>query len=74
MNDNWGLCKACRWWQLEPEALPRAGTVGFCSEESRLPMLLSVTGTCGCSLFDEGKPGRLKGASEHPPYPQPLRV
>jgi hypothetical protein len=67
MSENWGLCKACKWWQIEEEQTAADRTTGYCGEETLAPYQLSVTGHCGCSLFVEGKVGREAGASRQPP-------
>ncbi|SFI59447.1 hypothetical protein [Planctomicrobium piriforme] len=75
MNDNWGLCRACRWWQIEPDTTTNEKTVGVCAEEQLAHFQLSVMGHCGCNLFVEGRPARIEGSSEQPPIVQtvPLR-
>jgi hypothetical protein len=67
MNDNWGLCRACRWWQIEPDAAINEKTIGRCVEEHLVELQLSVMGHCGCSHFVEGRPLRVEGSSEQPP-------
>jgi|GEM_PF-2032679 len=67
MNDNWGLCRACRWWQIEPDAAINEKTIGRCVEEHLVELQLSIMGHCGCSHFVEGRPLRVEGSSEQPP-------
>jgi hypothetical protein len=57
MSDQWGLCKDCKWWQIEPGA----------------PYLLRVSGDSGCNRFMEGEPARAKGSSGQPPAAKPTR-
>ena len=34
MADNeWGLCKDCKWWQIEPKAAVENLTMGLCIDE-----------------------------------------
>ena len=33
MKENWGLCKKCKWWQIEPEASIADRTTGLCIDE-----------------------------------------
>ena len=36
-NSEWGLCKDCEWWQIEPRAPVADKTMGLCIEESLQP-------------------------------------
>ncbi len=31
---DWGLCKDCQWWQIDPEAKIADNTMGLCTEEA----------------------------------------
>lgn len=66
-ESSWGLCKSCRWWKIEPDAVVQNLTMGVCIDEKLRPFELRVSGISGCDRFEEGKPHRGKGASEIPP-------
>ncbi len=70
---SWGLCKSCKWWQIEPKAHVAPLTAGYCIEEKLQPFQLRVTGNAGCDRYMEGKPARGKGSSEKPPTAKPMR-
>jgi hypothetical protein len=72
-ESGWGLCKDCKWWQIEPDATIENTTMGFCIDEKLLPFQLSVSGLSGCNRFMGGKPARAKGSSEAPPTAKPKR-
>ena len=40
----WGLCKDCKWWQIEPEGAVENLTLGLCIEEKLQPFRLRVSG------------------------------
>jgi len=63
----WGFCKACQWWQLEPGARAGDRTLGHCIHEELEPYNLRVSGLSGCNHFMHGKPARAAGSSEAPP-------
>ena len=69
----WGLCKDCHWWQLEPEASVQHLTLGLCIEEKLQPFRLRVSGNSGCNCFKPGEPARAHGSSDAPPRAQPTR-
>jgi hypothetical protein len=73
MNENWGLCKDCKWWQIEPNAPLADGTTGLCIDEDLQPYQLLVSGNSGCKHFMEGTPARARGSSGHPPLAAPVR-
>lgn len=73
MADQWGLCKDCKWWQIEPDASVENTTVGLCIEEQLQPYQLRVSGNSGCNVFMPGKPARAKGSSQQPPIAAPVR-
>jgi hypothetical protein len=72
-DSEWGLCKDCKWWQIEPKAAVENLTMGLCIDEKLQPFLLRVSGNSGCNLFMPGKPARAKGSSEAPPSAEPVR-
>jgi hypothetical protein len=73
MSDDWGLCKDCKWWQVEPNASPKATTMGLCIDEKLQRFTLRVSGNSGCNRFMPGKPARAKGSSGRPPTAKPVR-
>ena len=66
MAKNWGLCKECKWWQIEPGVPVADRTLGVCIDETLWPYRVRVSGDSGCNLFVEGKPARAKGSSVGP--------
>jgi len=72
-NHDWGLCKDCKWWQLEPGASLENTTMGLCIDEQLQPFKLRVSGNSGCNLFMPGKPARAAGSSAAPPTAAPQR-
>jgi hypothetical protein len=73
MSEQWGLCKACKWWQIEPQVAIENTTMGLCIDEQLQPFQLRVSGNSGCNRFMEGKPARAKGSGEAPPVAAPVR-
>ena len=69
----WGLCKDCKWWQIEPDASVANTTLGLCIEEKLQSFRLRVSGLSGCNRFAPGKPARAKGSGEAPPTAEPTR-
>ena len=69
----WGLCKDCKWWQVEPDGRIADSTLGLCIDETLQPYLLRVSGDSGCNLFMEGEPARAAGSSTAPPTAKPTR-
>lgn len=67
MSKKWGLCKDCKWWQIEPDASVGNLTQGECIDEELLSFQLRVSGASGCNRFIEGAPARAKGSSAAPP-------
>ena len=63
----WGLCKDCKWWQIEPGAKVADQTIGMCIDEDLFPFLVSITGNGGCNKFIDGTPAEAKGSSAQPP-------
>ena len=73
MSDQWGLCKDCKWWQIEPDASVSPTTMGQCIDEDIQPFALRVSGNSGCNRFLSGKPARAEGSSGRPPTATPAR-
>lgn len=63
----WGLCKDCKWWQLEPGASVADTRLGVCIEEKLQKFRLRISGLGGCTQFMPGKAAHAKGSSEAPP-------
>lgn len=72
-ESDWGLCKDCKWWQVEPDATIGNLTLGQCIDEELQPFLLRVSGISGCNRFMPGEPARARGSSEAPPTAKPTR-
>jgi len=70
---NWGLCKDCEWWQIEPAANVANTTLGLCIEEELQPFRLRVSGTSGCNRYTPGEPARGAGSGSAPPTAKPQR-
>jgi hypothetical protein len=73
MSTQWGLCKDCKWWQIEPGASAQNNTMGLCIDEDLQPYQLRVSGNSGCNRFMEGAPAHAAGSSEQPPTAKPVR-
>jgi hypothetical protein len=69
----WGLCKDCKWWQIEMDARIENLTMGQCIDEKLQPFLLRVSGNSGCNRFMPGEPASAKGSGEAPPTAEPTR-
>lgn len=69
----WGLCKDCKWWQIEPKASVEELTLGLCIDEDLQEYRLRVSGNSGCNRFMEGAPARATGSSAAPPTAEPTR-
>ena len=72
-NADWGLCRDCKWWQIEPKAPVEDATLGLCIDEDLQPYRLLVSGNSGCNHFMPGTPARAPGSSDAPPTAQPTR-
>jgi hypothetical protein len=72
-ESDWGLCKDCKWWQIEPQANIGNTTVGLCIEESLQPFRLRVSGNSGCNHQTAGQPARAAGSGAAPPTAAPQR-
>lgn len=66
-KQEWGLCKDCKWFQVEPDAKTDQATLGLCIDEQLQPYLLRVSGNSGCNRFMPGTPARAAGSSAAPP-------
>lgn len=73
MRISWGLCKNCKWMQIEPGASPQDLLLGLCIEEKLQPYNLRISGNSGCNRFIKGKPVHGEGSSGHPPTARPQR-
>lgn len=69
----WGLCRNCKWWQIEPGAPVAPTTIGFCIDEDLQPYQLSIAGNGGCANFMKGEPARAAGSGTQPPAAEPVR-
>lgn len=72
-NSDWGRCKDCKWWQIEPNAKIADATLGLCIDDDMQEFRLLVSGNSGCNHFMEGEPAREKGSGTSPPTAQPVR-
>jgi hypothetical protein len=72
-TENWGECKDCKWWQIEPGADPTNLTMGLCIEEDLQTLELRVSGNSGCNRFMSGQVARAKGSSAAPPTAKATR-
>lgn len=69
----WGLCRDCKWWQIEPSASGGDRDMGMCIEQQLQPYRLRITGNGGCTRFEAGTPARAEGSSTAPPTALPTR-
>ena len=72
-EQEWGLCRDCKWWQIEPEAPIVDATLGLCIDEDLQSFVLRVSGNSGCNRFMPGDPARAAGSSAAPPTAKPTR-
>jgi hypothetical protein len=70
---NWGMCKECQWWQIDPEAKMANTTMGLCIEDALQPFRLRVSGNSGCTHYTPGEPTHAAGSSAAPPTAAPQR-
>jgi hypothetical protein len=70
-SSEWGLCKDCKWWQVEPGVALAGTTMGLCIDEQLQPYRLRVSGNSGCNRFAKGEPARAPGSGDAPPTAQP---
>jgi hypothetical protein len=64
---DWGLCRDCKWWQIEPKASIDESTLGLCIDEELLAYRLRVSGDSGYNRFLAGRPARAAGSAATPP-------
>jgi hypothetical protein len=69
----WGMCKDCQWWQIDPEANIANTTMGLCIEDALQPFRLRVSGNSGCMHYTPGEPTHAAGSSAAPPTAEPQR-
>jgi hypothetical protein len=69
----WGLCKDCKWWQIEPDSPGGDTALGLCIDEDLQPFVLRINGSGGCNHYMAGEPARAKGSSAAPPTAKPVR-
>ena len=69
MSASWGLCKNCKWLQIEPGASPENLTLGLCIEELLQPFRLRVSGNSGCDRLTEGNPAPARAPARLRPRP-----
>jgi hypothetical protein len=72
-KSEWGLCKDCKWWQIEPGSTNSNTTMGLCIDERLQEFLLRVSGNSGCNRFMAGSPAQANGSSSAPPTAEPVR-
>jgi hypothetical protein len=72
-KSEWGECKDCKWWQIEPGADVANTTMGLCIDESLERFNLRVSGNSGCNAFMPGAPARAAGSGAAPPTAAPTR-
>jgi hypothetical protein len=70
---DWGFCKECQWWQIEPEASLANTTMGLCIEEQLQRFRLRVSGNSGCNRYTAGEPARAPASAAAPPTAVPQR-
>ena len=46
----WGLCKECKWWQIEPDSTGDDHALGLCIDEELQPFLLRINGSGGYAI------------------------
>ena len=70
---NWGHCKGCKMWQIEPEAEIAEETMGLCVAEDLQQYRLLVSGASGCNIYVHGEVLRAEGSGEAPPVAAPAK-
>jgi hypothetical protein len=66
-DTEWGKCKDCKWFQIEPKAQATNNTMGLCIEEDLQRFRLRVSGNSGCNRFMSGEVAHAEGSSCAPP-------
>ena len=72
-GSDWGMCKDCQWWQIDPEVNVANTTMGVCIEDALQPFRLRVSGNSGCNHYTPGQPTHAVGSSAAPPTAAPQR-
>ena len=72
-DKEWGKCKNCKWFQIEPGANATDKTMGLCIEEDLQQFRLRVSGNSGCNAFMPGEVAHAEGSSCAPPVAAPTR-
>jgi hypothetical protein len=70
---SWGLCRDCKWWQIEPGAPIADQTLGLCIDEEILKFRVRISGNGGCINFMRGEPARAEGSASAPPTAEATR-
>jgi hypothetical protein len=70
-HSQWGLCKRCKWWQIEPGARVKNATMGLCIDDKLQPFILRVSGNSGCNRYMKGTAARAPGSAGTPPPQSP---
>ena len=66
-HDEWGKCKDCKWFQVEPDVSAGNNTMGLCIEDDLQRFRLRVSGNSGCNHFAPGEVAHAIGSSCAPP-------
>jgi hypothetical protein len=66
-HTEWGKCKDCKWFQVEPGAKASNNTMGLCIEEELQRFRLRVSGNSGCNCVLPGEVAHAEGSSCAPP-------
>jgi hypothetical protein len=66
-ESEWGKCKDCKWFQIDPGAGVANTTMGLCIDEDLQRFRLRVSGNSGCNRFQSGAVARAEGSSSAPP-------
>lgn len=66
-HSEWGLCKDCKWFQIDPGKEAANNTMGLCIEEDLQRFRLRVSGNSGCNNFVAGEVAYAEGSSCAPP-------
>jgi hypothetical protein len=72
-DTEWGKCKDCKWFQIEPRVKAANNTMGLCIEEDLQRFRLRVSGNSGCNHFMSGAVAHGQGSSCAPPLAMATR-
>lgn len=72
-QSEWGKCKDCKWFQIEPKAHAGNNTMGLCIDEKLQAFQLRVSGNSGCNRFMPGAVAHAEGSSTAPPTAAPSK-